>query len=648
MARLKDSTQSNSTYPHWRRVATLTPEISIGAVLSNTENIINLYNTAAHEGVLLAVTPELSLTSYSLADGFGLNGLQTKIATALRALSDATSQHLTTLIVGAPILHGGKLYNCAVVLSGGKIIGIVPKQNLMNYGEFYEKRWFVSGRGVVDQKVTISNVSVPFGTNILFKNGDTTFGVEICEDLWVADPPSRTLAQAGAEILCNLSSSTEIVGKGTTRRALVTQTAERLLAAYIYTSSDSSESTSDTIMSGHSIISEFDSIIAERKPLSDDSRLLMADIDISHIRRERMKNQSWEPYGTAEYTTLECAIPKQLSQQKSIRSIDPRPFVPSNTAQRQSVSSHILDLQAHGLKKRMSVMTKDSVPPSIVLGLSGGLDSTLALLAAARTCDILGLPRSTICTLTMPARASSQRTQDNATKLAKSIGTTHEIIPIQDLVQMQLKILGHDGKTQDITYENTQARARTELLFNRSNQINGFVLGTGDMSELALGWCTFNGDHMSNYAINAGVPKTLVRYIVETASLNKEFATAKNTLQDILATPISPELTGNGTINQETEQLIGPYELHDFYLYHLLRWGSNKNEILQLATVAFDNIYSESTISKWLNIFCRRFITQQFKRNTLPDGVKVGRVCLSPRGDLRFPSDASLNLLLDT
>jgi len=636
------------TYPHWRRVAVVTPEVSIGNNKKNTTQIMGLYEKAVEKNALLAVTPELALTSYSLADGFLLSNVQADVEQGLQSLVQATKNQSTTLIVGAPIHYHNKLYNCAVVLSGGSLIGVVPKQHLANYSEFYERRWFTSGAGITAQSVTIGGNEVPFGTDLLFKIGDTTVGIEICEDVWVADPPSRRLAQAGAEILCNLSSSTEIVGKGNERRSLVTQTADRLLSAYVYASSDPSESTADVIMSGHAIISEFDWIIAEREPLATNQRLLLADIDISHIRYERKKNQSWTPQCTDEYRILLCTAPKQLSQKSIVRSVDPHPFVPANMTERQLVTSHILNLQAHGLKKRMQTIGSNGDYPKIVIGLSGGLDSTLALLAAARACDLLNVARSTIHTLTMPAYASSERTQDNATLLAKAMGTTHEVIPIQDMVDTQLRALGHDGKTQDITYENVQARTRTELLFNRSNQIGGLVLGTGDLSELALGWCTFNGDHMSNYGVNAGIPKTLVRYIVETASLSNEFKKAKKVLEDILDTPISPELTGDGTLSQETENVIGPYELHDFFIYQLLRWGATRTEILALAQSAFADVYDDTTIIKWLDIFCKRFVTQQFKRNAIPDGVKVGRIALSPRGDLRFPSDASITMLLDT
>lgn len=583
-----------------------------------------------------------------MADGFGFNSLKGEIDTELLSLAEATKGQQTCLVVGAPLEFMGKLFNCAVVLASGEIVGVVPKQYLANYNEFYEQRWFTSGKNLIDKDIKISNLAVPFGTNQIFKIGDVAIGIEICEDLWVADPPSRKLAEAGAEVICNLSSSTEIVGKGQIRRALVSQTADRLLCGYVYSSSDPSESTADVIMSGHVIISEFDWIIAERQPLAEDSRLLVGDIDISHIRRERKNNQSWTPSYEEQFRTRECAISMPSIPWPTNRSVDPMPFVPNDQAERQTVTSHILNIQAHGLKKRMEVIKASGSYPKIVIGLSGGLDSTLALLVAAKTCDLLKIPRSAVHTITMPALSSSARTQDNATLLAASIGSTHEVIPIQELVKSQLDALGHDGESQDITYENTQARTRTELLFNRSNQIGGLVLGTGDLSELALGWCTFNGDHMSNYAVNSGVPKTLVRYIVETASLSDEFMSAKNVLEDILATPISPELTGDGKLSQETEDIIGPYKLHDFFIYHLLRWGSSQSEIYALAQLAFDGSYKTADIEKWLKVFCNRFVTQQFKRNAIPDGVKVGRVSLSPRGDLRFPSDADLNILLNT
>lgn len=638
--------QSPSIYPHWRRVAVLTPEVTVGGTAANVTEISKLYKQAVSQDAAIALTPELSLTSYSLADGFGFSTLADEVADGLKKLVAITKNTRTVLIVGAPLEWQGKLYNCGVVLADGDIVGAVPKQFLANYAEFYEKRWFTSGKDIIDQKVSINGKGVPFGTNQLFVAGDITFGIEICEDVWVADPPSRKLAQAGAEIICNLSSSTEIVGKGDIRRALVTSTADRLLAAYMYASSDPSESTSDVIMSGHAMISEFDWIVAEREPLAEGKRLLVSDIDIAHIRRERKKNQSWTPQYVGEYTRQSCLVEiKPVT--KTLRAVDPQPFVPSDSVERQSVTKHILNLQAHGLKKRMQQIAGNSKTyPKIVLGLSGGLDSTLALLVAARACDLLKVPRSTIHTLTMPATASSARTQDNATLLAKAIGTTHEMIPIQKLVDEQLKALGHDGKTQDIAFENTQARTRTELLFNRSNQVGGLVLGTGDLSELALGWCTYNGDHMSNYAVNAGIPKTLVRYIVETASVSDEFVSAKKTLEDILDTPVSPELTGDGTLSQETEQIVGPYELHDFFVYHLLRWGAGRDDMRALAETAFEGTYKREVIARWLDVFCRRFMTQQFKRNCMPDGVKVGRVALSPRGDLRFPSDADLAMLL--
>jgi NAD+ synthase (glutamine-hydrolysing) len=644
----KSSNEDIISYPHFRRFAVLTPKVSIGNISYNAKEILGLYKKAVQDNTLLAITPELSLSSYSLADGFGFNSLKNKVDSELLNLAEATKGQPTCLVVGAPLEFRGKLFNCAVVMAGGEIVGVVPKQYLANYNEFYEQRWFTSGKDLIDQEIKISSLAVPFGTNQIFEVGDVKIGIEICEDLWVADPPSRKLAEAGAEVICNLSSSTEIVGKGEIRRTLISQTADRLLCGYVYSSSDPSESTADVIMSGHAIISEFDWIIAERQPLSKDKRILVGDIDIAHIRHERKNNQSWMASYDEQFCTRDCHILMPLNPCPTNRSIDPRPFVPSDQDERQKVTSHILNIQAHGLKKRLEVIKANGSYPKIVIGLSGGLDSTLALLVAAKTCDLLKMPRSDIHTITMPALSSSARTQDNATLLANSIGSTHEVISIQNLVKGQLDALGHDGQSQDITYENTQARTRTELLFNRANQVGGLVLGTGDLSELALGWCTFNGDHMSNYAVNSGIPKTLVKYIVETASLSDEFMSAKNVLKDILATPISPELTGDGKLSQETEDIIGPYELHDFFIYHLLRWGASQSEILALAQLAFDGSYKTTDIEKWLMVFCNRFVTQQFKRNAIPDGVKVGRVSLSPRGDLRFPSDADLKILLST
>ena len=640
-------TDPDYIYKNWRRAAVLTPLMSVGNTNRNVKNISELYKQAALSDALIAVTPELALTSYSLADAFGFAHIWNDVQTGLATLAESTKKHNTVLVVGTPIEHRDNLYNCAVVISKGEIRGVVPKQHLANYSEFYEKRWFNSGAGITDSAISINDETVPFGVDLLFSAGDVVFGAEICEDLWVADPPSRKLTQAGAHIVVNLSSSTEIVGKSAVRRALVSQTADRLMCGYVYASSDASESTADVIMSGHALISEFDWILAERKPLSLDERVLIADFDIAHIKQERRKNQSWQSDNTSTYRIIDTAT-QQVQPAIPIRTVDPHPFTPSDENERQEVANHILNLQAHGLKKRLSHIGSSGKYPKIVLGLSGGLDSTLALLAAARACDLLRIPRTTIHTITMPATASSARTQDNATLLAKAIGTTHEVIAIQKLVDDQLDALGHNRKTQDITYENTQARTRTELLFNRANQVGGIVLGTGDLSELALGWCTYNGDHMSNYAVNAGVPKTLVRYIVKAASLNEEFVSAKEVLYDILETPVSPELTGNGVLSQETESLIGPYELHDFFIYHLLRWGAGRREILSLAILAFTDIYKPREIDKWLDVFCKRFISQQFKRNCMPDGVKVGRVALSPRGDLRFPSDADLTLLLES
>lgn len=631
----------------WERFTVLTPEVAVGDVTTNVERIRDLYETAASENSLVAVAPELSITGYSLGDGFLFDNVTKKTIEGLTALAEATNNQPTTLIVGAPIMFENALYNCAVVMTDGEIIGIVPKSHLPNYGEFYEKRWFREGKDIRDENVTINGKEVPFGVDLLFKTKDSTFGVEVCEDIWVADPPSRKLAEAGAEVILNLSASTEIVGKAKDRRSLVTQTAARLLCGYVYASADPTESTSDVIMSGHGIISEFDNIMAERPPLVDDQRVLSADLDLRRIRYDRQQNGSWEPQGSKEFRKINCSA-RVVELTESKRFVDPHPFIPSDKAERSEVTNEILNLQARGLKKRLEAVGSNNEYPRIVIGLSGGLDSTLALLVAARACDMLGIDRSHIITLTMPAHASSARTQDNASLLGEALGTTHEVIPIQELVNTQLTLLHHNGISQDTTFENVQARTRTALLFNKANQRGGLVIGTGDLSELALGWCTYNGDQMSNYAVNAGVPKTLVRYIVETATEQKEFADAEVILKDILDTPISPELTGDGTLSQETEDIIGPYELHDFFIYNLLRWGNTRSTIEVLANRAFKDTYTPEEVGKWLDIFCKRFVTQQFKRNCMPDGVKVGRITLSPRGDFRFPSDAELAILLNS
>lgn len=641
------NTLSRTVPESYGRVSVLTPEVAIGDITENVARITDLYQEAVNDSSLVAVTPELALTSYSLGDAFLFENIINGVEGGLTTLAEATKDQPTTLIVGAPILFQDKLYNCAVVMSNGVIEGIVPKIHLANYGEHYEKRWFVSGKKVKNKVTTVGNQQVPFGRDLLFKVGGVTMGIEICEDLWVADPPSRKLTEAGAQLIANLSASPEVVGKGAKRRELVSQAAGKYICSYVYASSDPSESTADVVMSGHGLIAEFDNIVAERPPLARSQRVMSTDIDFDHIRYERQFNQSWQPRSQKDYRLVGCgAVAPALNE--TLRFIDPHPFVPGDTVERQETCEHILNLQAHGLMKRLEhIRNQTGNIPKIVLGLSGGLDSTLALLAAVRACDLLGVDRSIINTFTMPARASSDRTQDNATMLAEKLGTTHEVIEIQDLAEHELRLIGHDLTTQDTTYENVQARIRTELLFNKANQKGGIVLGTGDLSELALGWCTYNGDHMSNYAINAGIPKTLVRYVVETAADTDEFANAEQILKDILDTPVSPELTGDGSgITQETEDLIGPYELHDFFIYQLLRWGSSKTKINQLANLAFKERYIPEEVDKWLNVFCKRFTTQQFKRNCIPDGVKVGRISLSPRGNFRFPTDAELAILL--
>lgn len=634
------NTLTHSSHLKWRRFAGLTPEIHLGDIEANYQSIVKLYTEACAQQTLVAVTPELALTGYGLGDMHSHQHVLDKQLNYVQLLAQATKNQSTVLVVGAAIVFKQKLYNCAVVMARGKVIGIVPKQHLPNYSEFYEQRWFVSGKGLSQEMVMIDKQVIPFGADLLFAAAQMTFGIEICEDLWTTDPPSRGLTEAGAEVILNLSASPDAVGKDKKRRDLVTQTSERLMCGYVYASSDMTDSTTDIVMSGHGMIAELGSMLNERESLTTSKRILIADIDISHIQHERRNNTSYHA-ATNQIRVIDCQVDqKELSTYA--RSIKPHPFIPEELAVRREVCEHILKLQSAGLAMRTRAM-HGKIP--LVIGLSGGLDSTLALLVAAQTCRRNNWPMKMIHTISMPTKNNSKRTRANADLLARAIGTTHQVIPIEGITKSFFGALSHDETTEDITFENIQARARTTLLFDYANKVGGLVVGTGDMSELALGWCTFNGDHMSSYAVNGGVPKTLVQYIVRAAAEMDIFSTARIPLLDILDTPISPELKSGGAEQQSTESLIGPYELHDFFLYHLLRWGSGKSVIFASACIAFENIYTQTDIKRWLDVFCKRFVSQQFKRNCLPDGVKVGRIALSPRGDWRMPSDATLALL---
>jgi NAD+ synthase (glutamine-hydrolysing) len=607
------------------RVATATPEVAVGDTSANINCIYDLYKQAADQKASLVVFPELSITGYSIQDFMHQPELLHDAQQALVALADASRDLNSAAVVGLPLAVGNGIYNCAAVVADGELKGIIPKQNMPNYNEFYEKRWFQAWDDRDNVTIKIGDKDIPFGRNQLFEIAGSTLGVEICEDLWVPDQPSIGLVSNGANLIANPSASPETVTKGAYRRQLVGSTAARLIAGYIYTSADASESVSDIVMSGHAMINESGRMLAERTPLSrNKERLLMNDIDISHIMFDRRKTTNYPVKNDITPTpTHVTALQGDL-----LRDIDPLPFIPKDPER----LDEILAIQATGLARKLS----ESGIPRVILGLSGGLDSTLALLVAVRAAEILDRPAGdVIYTLTMPAEASSDRTQNNAVQLARSLGIPNEEIPIAALADSQLEAMGHGGN-QDVTFENTHARLRQAFVFNKGNQIGALALGTGDLSEIALGWCTYNGDQMSGYNPNASIPKTLVRSLVARSAAELD-ATPRAIIEDILDTPISPELTGDGnTVSQKTEDIIGPYELHDFFMYNQLRWMDSKRKLGFMAMKAFENIYQPEEINKWLDVFVNRFYGNQWKRQAMPDGAKVG-LSLSPRGDWRMP-----------
>ena len=614
------------------RVATATPEVAIGNVRLNVTRITALYKQAVAKHVSLVVFPELCITGYSLGDVVRQQTLLSSATAALKTLALTTVNTETAMVVGLPLAHKGRLYNCAAVLAKGKIVAIITKTNLPNYGEFYEQRWYQSFIGTDTHDIAGS--SIPFGQQILIEIGGVLVGTEICEDMWVTDQPSKNLTAARAEIIVNPSASPELVGKSAYRKELVRMTSAMQRAAYVYAGADWSESTTDIVMSGHAIIAENGSILEERVPFTANQRLVIADIDIDHIRHDRLQDTTRAKDSAALIVVTNIV----RTQTDCLRRIPTSYFLPSyeSNIERTERLERIFTIQAHGLAARLKAVGAKT----IVLGLSGGLDSTLALLVACRTAAIVGIKPNDIRTITMPGPASSNRTQSNATQLAQVLGVTSLVMPINSMVTAEQNLLHHDG-TQDITYENMQARARTALLFNYANSHKGIVLGTGDLSELALGWCTFGGDHLNHYNINGSIPKTLIRDLVLYAGSLPDLQAAKTVLADIVATPISPELTKTDKkgISQETESLIGPYVLHDFFLFHVLRYGDSPAKIAYLATKAFTGSYTKQQIESWLSLFYTRFASNQFKRSVMPDGPKVGSIALSPRGDWRMPSD---------
>jgi len=621
-------------------VAAAVPAIKVADIDYNVMQIESLMAQAEGKGVEILVTPELCITGYSCQDLFREQLLLDKSEEGILQLLDFTRKLDTILIVGAPVLVNSLLYNCAVVIQRGQILGVVPKTYLPNYGEFYEKRWFASAQDLNPTDIYLAGSPVHVSSEpILFTTGDgVKFGVEICEDVWAPIPPSNNLALAGADIVFNLSASDELIGKHDYLRGLLAQQSARTISGYVYASCGFGESTQDVVYGGNAMIFENGRILAEGERFSFQPQIQIEQIDIEQLRTERRQNTTFinaQRGAHALHVPAKAVTPKEFVL---IRDIDAHPFIPKS-GDMQTRCEEILNIQVAGLAKRLYHINAQTA----VIGISGGLDSTLALLVTVKAFDKLGLDRKGIIGVTMPGFGTTDRTYNNAIKLMQTLGVTIREISIAKAVTQHFEDIGHDMKQHDITYENSQARERTQILMDVANQVNGIVVGTGDLSELALGWATYNGDHMSMYGVNAGVPKTLIRYLVSYVA--GEMAT--DTLLDIVDTPISPELIPadeQGRIKQKTEDLVGPYELHDFFIYYFLRYGFGPAKIYIMAQKAFADAYDDETIKKWLKTFCRRFFTQQFKRSCLPDGPKVGSVSLSPRGDWRMPSDASYAL----
>lgn len=622
------------------KVATATVDVKVADCDFNAEQIIMAMEKAARNQVCLLVFPELCITSYTCSDLFLQDTLLQGALRALLEIKQATVNKDMVVVVGLPMSKYGKLYNVAAVLFEGKVLGIVPKQHLPNYAEYYEARHFAVGNQEVEY-ITLFGEQVPFGSKILFQNeamSSFVLGVEICEDLWVPCPPSIGLCTSGATVIANLSAGDETTGKDMYRRELVRNQSARLICGYLYASAGEGESTTDLVFAGHNIIAENGMMLTESNRFVNEMNI--TEIDLDKLVSERRKMTTFlvqnQGYLVVPFTITSNNIVKLT------RFVEKAPFVPGKEEERKKRCNEIIQIQSMGLKKRMAhVGCKNAV-----IGISGGLDSTLAILIVSKTFDMLGLDRSGIIAVTMPCFGTTDRTYQNAVTLIRELGATLREIRISESVSMHLRDIGQDETVHDITFENAQARERTQVLMDIANQYNGIVIGTGDLSELALGWATYNGDHMSMYGVNASVPKTLVRYLVsyianETGSLH-----LKKVLFDVLDTPVSPELLPpkEGEIAQKTEDIVGPYELHDFFLYNLLRYGFTPLKIYRLALYAFDKDYSKETILKWLKTFYWRFFSQQFKRSCLPDGPKVGSVAVSPRGDLRMPSDASYAL----
>ena len=624
------------------KAAAVTPKIKVADTKYNAELILDMMKESARQGAKIVVFPELCLTGYTCQDLFLQERLLQGAKDALMKLVKESASLDAIFFVGLPFEILGKLYNVAAVFSHGEVLGLVPKSYLPNYNEFYEARHFVSGAELATEVVLPDGSCVPADRDLLFvfeQMPKLRIGVELCEDLWTPNPPSISHALAGASVLVNLSASNELTGKDSYRRELVSGQSARLLAGYIYASAGEGESTQDLVFSGHNIIAENGQILAESKRFGHG--ILYSEIDVERLCAQRRRMTT---FVTEDQTHTEILFSLKIEETKLTRFIDPAPFVPTDRQNREKRCDEILMIQAMGLKKRL-----EHTGANAVVGISGGLDSTLALLVTVRAFDLCGRDHKGITAVTMPGFGTTDRTYDNAVKLIQSLGAEFVEVDICQAVNVHFSDIGQDPSVHDVTYENSQARERTQILMDIANKKNALVIGTGDLSELALGWATYNGDHMSMYAVNASVPKTLVRHLVRYYADTCEDKQLSDTLYDVLDTPVSPELLPpeDGKISQKTEDLVGPYELHDFFLYYMLRQGFSPAKIYRLAKIAFAGTYEDAFILKWLKTFCRRFFAQQFKRSCLPDGPKVGSVAVSPRGDLRMPSDACATLWME-
>ncbi|MBU3190687.1 NAD(+) synthase [Clostridium bowmanii] len=630
------------------KVSAACPIVNVADIEFNLINIKSCIEESLKQKSKFIVFPELCITAYTCADLFLQQELLEKSEDAIESLCEFSKDKDILIVVGSPLYFNNCLYNCAYVIFNGKLLGIVPKSYIPNYSEFYEKRWFTEGLGLTSKTVNLSfENSIPFGTNLLFTCGKIKFGFEICEDLWVTIPPSSYLALKGANIIANLSASNELVSKADYRKSLVSSQSARCMCSYLYASSGVFESSTDLLFSGHLLISENGLLLKENNRFQRENEIITSIIDIDKLNSERLKNTSFRN-SNAICPFEVCEIPFEfLNTNFGIfdRYIDKHPFVPSNEHLREIRCQEIFNIQSSALAKRFSYTGLKKA----IIGISGGLDSTLALLVIVKTFDMLKLPRKNIITITMPGFGTTDRTYMNAISLCKNLGTELREINIVDACLLHFKDINHPAEKHDVTYENVQARERTQILMDVANKDGGLLIGTGDLSELALGWCTYNGDHMSMYSVNCSIPKTLVRYLVKYVADKEASVEVTDILLDILDTPVSPELLPkdkNGKIAQKTEDIVGPYELHDFFLYYFMKQGASPSKILFLAKEAFKTDYSQEEIVKWLDKFIKRFFTQQFKRSALPDGPKVGTISVSPRGDLRMPSDASFNSFL--